>query len=152
MANQSFRTDLPVRPRKYRFMITPLADAMFQLLIFFMLSSNLTPYALLPLKSAPPETADVSGSSAGGQGGDSQTVPAADQPALWMLEAGGLIVGGQRFGFESVETLTNALTAVQDDASVSLIVGPTARVQDMATVLARLEAAGIAHVKVRQEK
>ena len=42
--------DPPHRPRGNRFPMTALADAMFQLLIFFMLASSLTPYSLLPLQ------------------------------------------------------------------------------------------------------
>ena len=42
---------LPRRNRRYRFSMTPLADVMFQLLIFFMLSANLAAYSLLPLRS-----------------------------------------------------------------------------------------------------
>jgi biopolymer transport protein ExbD len=42
------------RPRKYGFALTPLADAMFQLLIFFMLSSSLSPYSLIALTRGAP--------------------------------------------------------------------------------------------------
>ena len=48
----SRRAPLPERPRRYKFAMTPLADAMFQLLIFFMLSSSLAPYSLITLKTA----------------------------------------------------------------------------------------------------
>ena len=44
--------NLPRRERRVsRFSMTALADVLFQLLIFFMLSSNLSAYAMLPLRS-----------------------------------------------------------------------------------------------------
>jgi len=51
----------PRSPARYRFVLTPLADAMFQLLIFFMLSSNLAPYSLLTIRSG--TTGDPAGAS-----------------------------------------------------------------------------------------
>ena len=44
--------NLPVRRRRsVAFSMTALADVLFQLLIFFMLSANLAAYSLLPLRS-----------------------------------------------------------------------------------------------------
>lgn len=43
---------LPKSTRRYAFSLTPLADAMLQLLIFFMLSSSMAAYSLLGLNSA----------------------------------------------------------------------------------------------------
>ena len=42
---------LPRRERRYRFSMTPLADVMFQLLVFFMLSANITPYSLIDIRT-----------------------------------------------------------------------------------------------------
>ena len=64
----SRRAPLPERPRRYRFVLTPLADAMFQLLIFFMLSSSLAPYSLITLKTAPQDVADSEDDSLGCRG------------------------------------------------------------------------------------
>ncbi len=144
---------LPPRPRKYRFAITPLADAMFQLLIFFMLTSNLMNYSLLPIKTAP-ETAPPLPSSLPTEGGSgespSNSVP--DRMAIWIIEADALVVGGERFEFDRLETLAQALLASDEEAEVILIVHASARVQDLATVLARLKATGIAKVKLSREE
>ncbi len=48
MAHPTIKS-LPKSERRYTFALTPLADAMFQLLIFFMLSTSLTPYSLLTI-------------------------------------------------------------------------------------------------------
>lgn len=130
---------LPARHRRLRFRLTPLADAMFQLLIFFMLSSNLTPYARVPLQSAaapaPPP----------GVGGTTPSAPS--RSAVWTLEAGTVIAGGQRFGFDDLPDLASALAA-EDAAEVVLLVRPAASVQDLATVLEGLAQAPTASVRV----
>ena len=51
--------DRPVRRRKIAFMLTPLVDVMFLLLIFFMLSSQTAPYSLLVI-TPPPGAAPAS--------------------------------------------------------------------------------------------
>lgn len=155
MAEGTHRIILPESRRRYRFAITPLADAMFLLLVFFMLSSNLSVYALLPLTSAPAQSAESATPSVPGE--DGAATAAAPQPRfgetrIWRVEAEAVIVGGQRFAFDRLDLLTEALTASDAEASVALIVHPTARVQDVVTVLARLEAAGMAHVKIYREK
>lgn len=144
------RLALPQRKPSYRFALTPLADAMFQLLIFFMLSSSLTPYSLLTLKSAPPpaEEASASGETA------EQTPPAAPaeaaprDTALWTVEAETLIVGGQSFGFEALPDLAAALGSPSAPADVILILRPSARVQDVTTILEALQLAQVASVQV----
>lgn len=153
MTGGSHRLILPQARRRYRFAITPLADAMFLLLVFFMLSSNLTPYALLPLKSAPAQAAGGAIPSVPGPGGgDAAASQASAGARTWTVEAGAIVAGGQRFDFASLDLLAGALTASDAAASVALLVHPTAQVQDIVTVLSRLEAAGIAHVRVYQEK
>jgi biopolymer transport protein ExbD len=63
----SRKAPLPELPRRYKFVLTPLADAMFQLLIFFMLTSSLAPYSLITLKTAakPVSEEDVADAGAG---------------------------------------------------------------------------------------
>ncbi|OCX61447.1 hypothetical protein BFP70_15625 [Thioclava sp. SK-1] len=141
------RIELPRRTANYRFALTPLADAMFQLLIFFMLSSSLTPYSLLPLQSG----GQVADGAPGQPGLHPQPPSHSVQPgdtALWTLEAEAVIVGGQRFGFDALDDLTQALG--QDGAvpKVVVIVRPSARVQDVSTVLARLRAADVSAVQL----
>ncbi|MFK7836779.1 MAG: ExbD/TolR family protein [Sulfitobacter sp.] len=146
---QPFSLNLPERHTNYRFALTPLADAMFQLLIFFMLSSGLTPYSLLSLQSAP-EQAAVQPSVAGADGAanDQQQSTVPGDVALWTIEAQSITVGGQRFGFDALEELAEALGENGSSASVVLIVRPSAQVQDITTVLSRLTAADVASVQV----
>lgn len=142
-----FTLNLPERRRNYRFSLTPLADAMFQLLIFFMLSAGLTPYSLLPLQSAPAQ-AEAGGPAI--QGEEAESLPPAPpgETALWTIEAETVIVGGQRFGFDTLDDLAGALGSGTAPADVVLIVRPSARVQDITTVLARLSAANVGAVQV----
>ena len=137
--------NLPQRQRRYRIALTPLADAMFQLLIFFMLSSNLTPYSLLTLQSA------AGSSTAAGPNGDSTEPPQAPfsgNVALWTIEAETVIVGGQRFGFDMLEDLAAALGQDDTPTQVVLVIRPSAQVQDVTTVLARLQTADVVSVRV----
>ncbi len=136
------KTLLPARSsRRYRISLTPLADAMFQLLIFFMLSSNITPYSLLPLKGG----AKVPGSASGA--GTEQTAANSPDAAIWTIENAQIKVAGQIFAIDRVADLTQAL-ALAGTTSVVLIVRPEARVQDMTSVLEALSAGGIVQVKL----
>lgn len=142
--------NLPRPRRRYRFALTPLADAMFQLLIFFMLSSSLTPYSLLTMQSAP-----APGGAAGAAASPSPEAAApgaSGATALWRLEAGQVVTGGQRFDFAALPDLGAALNVTgAPPAQVILLITPGARVQDVATVLAGLTAAGISAVQLAPE-
>ncbi len=140
-----FALDLPERRPNYRFALTPLADAMFQLLIFFMLSSGLSAYALLDLRTSPAVTEDIAGAGSG-EAADVST--RLGQTALWTVEANALRVGGQRFSFDGLPALADALGAQDTPATVVLIVRPSAQVQDIATVLASLSAANVTSIQV----
>lgn len=151
MAN-SAKARLPERRRRYTFALTPLADAMFQLLIFFMLSSSLTPYSLLPLQASP--GAEDSAAIASDQVSDAaaEEAPLPGDVALWTLDKDTVIVSGQRFALDALEDLTRALTAdAGSDARVIVIVRQAARVQDVTTVLAGLRAAKVSSVQVTTE-
>ena len=138
---------LPVRPRNYRFALTPLADAMFQLLIFFMLTASLTPYSLLPLQNG---TAPDTPGGAQASAAAAAPAPTAADVAIWTLEAGRILVGGQAFGFDELDGLAERLGREDGPAEVVLIVRETARVQDVATVLARLSTADIRSVRISE--
>jgi biopolymer transport protein ExbD len=134
----------PRSNRRYRFALTPLADAMFQLLIFFMFSSGMSSYSLLR----------IHGGAGEGDPGTATELPApdqaqilADETAIWTIESGEIIVSGQRFGFDLLPEFAAALNAT-GAANVVLIVRPTAEVQDLTTVLESLAAAGITAVQV----
>ncbi len=138
---------LPQTERKYRFAVTPLADAMFQLLIFFMLSSNMTPYTLLPLKSAEERPAIGTGATTAPDG-TGTVQPRKGDAIIWIVEAEAVLAGGQKFDFDSLTPLAEALAQEDKAAAVVLVLRPTAQVQDVATVLGRLKAAGIERVQI----
>lgn len=125
--------------------MTPLADVMFQLLIFFMLSANIAPYSLLDLRTggvsggtpseAPPETEP-------GQTTDIRTT------AVWTLDATGAIVaGGQHFTADRLPALAEALK-LQGTADVLVILRRDVPVQRLVAVLQTLAARGITSVQV----
>lgn len=136
--------DLPRSPARYRFVLTPLADAMFQLLIFFMLSSNLAPYSLLTIRSG--TISDPSGVEAGPELAEEQPAPLGDV-AIWNVDAGNVVVGGQEFGFDVLTDLATALNA-NGDAAIILMVRAEANVQDLSSVLEALSSAGINNIQI----
>ena len=143
--------NLPDRKRNYRFALTPLADAMFQLLIFFMLSSGLTPYSLLTLQNAAGEDVATDQNTSAGNPNSTEPPPqqgAEADVALWTIDAETVIVGGQRFPFDALDDLADALGVAGAPSDVVLIVRPSAQVQDITTVLARLSAANVTSVQV----
>lgn len=147
----ALRLQLPERRRNYRFAMTPLADAMFQLLIFFMLSSSLTPYSLLTVQSAEGETG-APPSQAGNT--TEATVPPAlieGETVVWAIDKNAVLVGGQRFAFDSLGDLVDALGTSGSPADVVLVIQTTARVQDVTTVLAQLSLAPIGAVRISTE-
>lgn len=129
-------------PKRYRISLTPLADAMFNLLIFFMLSSNITPYSLLPLKG----TTAVPGGDAGAAGQDAAQ-PLGTDTAIWTISQGQILAGGQQFGIDRVADLTQSLTLL-GTSSIVLVVQPEAQVQDLTSVLEALSAGGITQVQL----
>ena len=136
------KTELPKSERRYTFALTPLADAMFQLLIFFMLSSSLTPYSLLTLKSgAGTQTSEGTETEQPNPGRPE------DPAATWTIENGAVIAGGQRFNFDTLPGLAGVLSQ-RDQPRVLLISTPRAQVQDIVTVLETLAAAQISSVQI----
>lgn len=142
------RIPLPERKRNYRFVLTPFADAMFQLLIFFMLSSNLAPYSLLTLQTAPPVADGQAGAPGAETVADATEAALAGDVALWTIEADRVIVGGQDFDFAALDALAEALGESGAAADVVLVIRASARVQDVTTVLARLRLANVASVQI----
>lgn len=152
------RLALPERKRRYGFALTPLADALFQLLVFFMLSSSLTPYSLLPMRSGQPLGSADGQADPPGAGADADAAAASPQGqsdlALWVVEADQVIVGAQRFDMGQLGALAEALAearALGETAPVVVMVRASARVQDVTTVLARLRSAGIDGVQITPE-
>ncbi len=139
---------LPRRNRRYRFSMTPLADVMFQLLIFFMLSANIAPYSMLDMRT---------GMLSGG-GGSPDSVPQTEadpgrmadirKTAVWTLDASGEIrASGQRFTPAQLPTLAQALMA-QGTQNVLVVLRQDVPVQRLVTVLQTLAAQGITSVQI----
>jgi biopolymer transport protein ExbD len=128
-------------PKRYRISLTPLADAMFNLLIFFMLSSNITPYSLLALKGA----VTLPGDGAGDGTGAAQ--PAGADAAVWTVTKGQIIANGQPFAMDQADDLTQILMQAGTQ-NIVLIVRPEAEVQDLTSVLEALSAGGITQVQL----
>ena len=128
--------------------LTPLADIMFQLLIFFMLSSSLAPYALLPM--TPPASAPAS-TPAGAAEAPARPAPSggpvADTQVVWHLEQGTLRAGATRI---PLAALPEALAALRADGidDIVVFVGETARAQDIADLLEPVRRAGVARLQL----
>ncbi|MBL4917939.1 ExbD/TolR family protein [Szabonella alba] len=132
------------RKRRYGFALTPLADAMFQLLIFFMLSSTLSPYSLIALTGGAP-----AGQSAQEGPADMQAeapVEAA-RSVTWQLSRGQIRAGQQVM---PLEDLRGVLPVLREERIEEVLIFPTrsARVQDIATVLELLGSQGITKVRL----
>lgn len=141
------RIELPRRQRRYGFALTPLADAMFQLLVFFMLSANLTPYSLLGVKAG-----TIGGAGPGDQALETDpqgTVPAlaAGETAIWSVSRDSIVANGQRFGFDALPQLAEAMEAA-GTAQVLLVTRADAQVQGLVSVLEVLAAQGITDVQI----
>ena len=135
------RTDtiLPkhVRRRRPSFVLTSLIDVIFLLVIFFMVSSQIVPYSLLPLG---PLAAD-SGEPA---------APAAETaapPIAVRILAGRVTIGGESV---PIVDFSNRLKELKAQGITSILLTPTAAatVQDVVTVLEASKDAEIASVTV----
>ena len=138
---------LPRRNRRYRFSMTPLADVMFQLLIFFMLSANIAPYSMLDVR-----TGALSGGGGTTPDPDSETQPGRTtdirSTAVWTLdETGTILASGQRFDPARLPALADALTA-QGTRDVLVVLKRDVAVQQLVTVLQTLAARGITSVQI----
>ncbi len=138
---------LPRRNRRYRFSMTPLADVMFQLLIFFMLSANIAPYSMLDVR-----TGALSGGGGTTPDPDNETQPGRTtdirSTAVWTLdETGTILASGQRFEPARLAALADALTA-QGTRDVLVVLKRDVAVQQLVTVLQTLAARGITSVQI----
>ncbi|AUM73734.1 ExbD/TolR family protein [Paracoccus jeotgali] len=123
---------LPRRNRRYRFSMTPLADVMFQLLIFFMLTSHITSYSLLDIRAG-----GVIGATAGTQDRQGTDIR---RTVIWTLQENGAIqVSGQRFAPDRLDALAGALEA-QGTTDVLILLRDEVPVQRLVTVLQTLAA------------
>ncbi len=132
------------RPRRYGFALTPLADAMFQLLIFFMLSSTLSPYSLISLTGGAP----AGQSAITGQADAQAPTPIAnDALVVWHLSRGQIRAGDQSL---PLADLASVIPALLGEKVADVLIFPTrsAAVQDIATVLEALGSNGVTKVRL----
>jgi biopolymer transport protein ExbD len=126
----------PRPQRRSRFILTPLVDVMFLLLIFFMLSSQTAPYFLLPV------TADAA-APAQAAGGDA---PARAELVVSVGD-GYARLNGERVAFAALpESVARAIRSGFSEALVTA--GPTATAQDLVTVLDAFRRESFAHVRL----
>lgn len=133
---------LPASGRRYGFTLMPLADAMMQLLIFFMLSASLSTYSLIDLRTGPaPSTGATPTLSA------LIAADGAEGEAIWTIESGFVIANGQRFGFDTLGLMVAALRQ-QAAPKVLLMLRKGCSVQDLVVVLEALSGGGITDVQI----
>ncbi|WP_405402637.1 ExbD/TolR family protein [Paracoccus sp. Ld10] len=135
--------NLPQRKLRAGFSVTAMADMLFQLLIFFMLSANLTAFALLDIRS---------GALSGGSGGsdpltETGRITDAASTAVWTISGDAVVASGQRFGLDRLDNLAAAL-ADQGTANVLLVLRPDVPVHRVIAVLEALQARGITSVQI----
>ncbi|MEQ1951985.1 biopolymer transporter ExbD [Mesorhizobium sp. CN2-181] len=127
-----------VRRRRPSFVLTSLIDVIFLLVIFFMVSSQIVPYSLLPLGPLAAES------------GEPATPPPPENtapPIAVRILAGRVTIGGENVSMADVSTRLKALRA-QGTGSILLTPTATATVQDVVTVLEASKDAEIASVTV----
>ncbi|MGJ8603737.1 MAG: ExbD/TolR family protein [Marivita sp.] len=145
------RQPLPERPRRYRIALTPLADAMFQLLIFFMLTTSLTPYSLITLKSVSDDAVQEDTGGPGAGDGPSQANSTGTAATIWEIGNDIARIAGQTYGMDQLADLALAIGTQDQPGQVVLQVGLEARVQDVAFALEALENANIDAVQITRE-
>ncbi|MFT6223507.1 MAG: biopolymer transport protein ExbD [Paracoccaceae bacterium] len=119
--------------------MTPLADIMFQLLIFFMLSSSLAPYALIPL-AAPTAPASQDTATPQQQGGTPDIV-------IWHVAAGEVRARGESLPLASLPEVIKALKLDGLD-EILLFTTASATTQDLATVIEAVRVGEVARVRL----
>ena len=125
---------LPARPRRrFAFMLTPLVDVMFLLLIFFMLSSQTSPYALLKV------SAEAGSGAAGG------AVPKLE--FVVSVGNGFARLNGRRVALEGLASAVD--DAMAQGFKLALVTtGPTATAQDLVSVLDVFKRQGFAGIRL----
>ncbi|SFR64934.1 ExbD/TolR family protein [Litoreibacter janthinus] len=131
------------RARRYGFSFTPLADAMFQLLVFFMLTSSLAPYSLMALTPGAAGNITASGEAPPVE----QAATDKETVAIWSVDRGTLRAAGEKVALSEIHQLVDPLIEAGLDRVV-LLTGRSATVQDMAAVLEALTLARVPTVQV----
>ena len=114
---------LPGRRRRATFVLTSLIDVIFLLVIFFMVSSQVLPYSLIPF-----------GATASGTPTPTVGPASMAAPVSLRIQQGRVSVGGRPVQFSD---LPRALSDLHDSGVSSLVLSTSssASVQDLVTVL-----------------
>lgn len=131
----------PVTRRRYGFAVTPLADAMFQLLVFFMLTSSLTPYSLIALKSG------GVGSTVEAVGADKVVELPDNQVAIWQLSRGHIRAKDTEITLDQLDQVVPAMKQAGIEQVVIVTTG-SATTQDLAKTIELLTINEISQVQV----
>lgn len=123
--------------RRFAFMLTPLVDVMFLLLIFFMLSSQTSPYSLLPITAG-----------SGGSGPAPAAPPANEQPELLVsIGRGYARLNGARVEMaELTQILEEQIAAGVTRAAV--LTAEAATLQDVVFVLEAFKGTGFPQMRL----
>ena len=130
--------------RSMRFSLTPLADAMFQLLVFFMLSAGLSPYSGLLLQSGPSQ--DIAATT--NPDAEAGEITAGDGSAVtWTLRADTISVPGNNYEYDQLDLLMEIL---QRDGieRVVIVATPEALVQGLTLVMEALTASNVTDIQL----
>jgi biopolymer transport protein ExbD len=134
--------DPPVRRRRFAFMLTPLVDVMFLLLIFFMFTTQTAPYSLLAITApaAAPGAAAAPPTPAPAQGAPPPSV-------LISIEHGFVSYDGRRIALAELPSAIAASKAAGLTHAVVLTTG-TATVQDVISVVEAFDASAFGDVQL----
>ncbi|QDC09175.1 biopolymer transporter ExbD [Oceanicola sp. D3] len=130
----------PRGDRKAPFALTPLADVMFQLLIFFMLSTTLAPYSLITL-GAPAAPTGQSTAEPEAPGGGAQSI------VIWHVGRGELRAGAATLPLEALPQVIPALKE-KGLEEILLFTTPVATTQDVATVIEAIRVGEVAKLRL----
>lgn len=130
-----------VRERaRRRFVLTPLVDVIFLLVIFFALSSRIAPFGLIA----------VSGqgrAAVGGKGAETAARAVAPADVTLVVSRGRARAGARVFSLDQLRSEAVRMRAA-GTRSVLLLTARSARTEDVATALDALRRAGVANVRL----
>lgn len=139
----------PIIPRRQRrrrvfFALVPLIDVMFLLLIFFMLTSQVSPYSLMPVSEVAQAASDGSAASSSSSVG----------PLAIRVSRGAVRIGGEDVALADLPTAARRFVE-QDVTAFVVVPSAAATVQDVVTVLEALQGASaksVTLVEARQAR
>ncbi|WEX10860.1 biopolymer transporter ExbD [Chelativorans sp. AA-79] len=134
------RTTILPTPRRRRiaFVLTPLIDVIFLLLIFFMLSSQIAPYSLLPLGGVAAGTDEAEAAPA-------EAVNGAAQPLVVRIAHGEVTIGAERMAIAQLQDAVGHFRR-QGVETYLLIPSGDAELQDVVSTLEAMKAASAGSV------